>query len=523
MACTLESTPASYNGIPISRSNINTAISRLNEITDQIMTITNVPGISIAVVWCGETVYAEGFGVKNVVTNEPIDPMTVFPLASLSKPIGATVIARVITQTEVKWDDPIIKYIPTFELSDKYVTSNVTIGDMYSHRSGLPTTSGDSLEDLGFTRDNILEKLRYVPLLPFRLTHQYANFGTTIGGVAVANSQNMSWELLSKTTLYEPLGMVSTSSSYKDFVNQNNRVTPYQYNVSDGTWVETIEQRNPDEQSPAGGVSSNVIDVAEWMKLILSNGDYKIKIDTDALYPMLSPQIPTAPQISSLNARPAYYGFGIGGKVDSSGRVQYSHSGVFLLGAATCVTMLPSERLGIVVLTNGSPLGIPEAISQIFLDLVEYGNVEMDWVSLLRERLLGLYKNPSILAEEDLSSSQTGINYNKYTGTFSNNYYGPLKITLENNKLVMYIGTKQFDLTYWHNETFYYYPTGENSTGVAGVFFTDSQNCVRIENLEENLNIFCKSKSIILGISIGIVIIVAIIMGIILFLKFRST
>lgn len=499
MSCTLEPTPTSYNGLPISTSNINSAISQLNEIVNDIMDITKVPGISIAVVLCGDTVYANGFGVKNKTCCEPVDRLTVFPLAGLSESIGATVIARVIAQSQVKWKDPIIKYLPTFELSDKYVTENVTIGDMYCHRSGLPSLAGDSLEDLGFTQEEIIKRLRYVPLLSFRDEFRYVNFGPTIAATAVAVSQNVCWNELSKKALYDPLCMASTFSTYQEFVCQQNRVTPYRYNILEGTWEESCYPRDPDEQSPTSGVSSNVTDLAEWMKLILSEGDYKIKIDTVVVDQMLTPRIPVKEPISDIDSRSTFYGFGIDWLVDSSGRVQFGHSGAFLLGASTHVTLLPSEQLGIVILTNGGPIGIPEAISRIFFDIVEYGDTEYDWLKLLWERFSTLYQNPSILQNVDLSSYQVLCNHNKYVGKFENKYYGKLKIKCEYNKLVLYLGKKkQFELMYWHDNIFYYCPTGENGKGITGVFFTDSLNCVKIENLEKDLNVFhrlkCKSS-----------------------------
>ena len=95
----------------------------------------------------------------------------------------------------------------------------VTIGDLYSHRSGIPTTAGDDLEGIGFTREQIIDKLRLFPLNPFRVSYGYTNFGMTTGGEAVATAAGMSWEELSAKELYEPLGMTSTSSTYADFLS----------------------------------------------------------------------------------------------------------------------------------------------------------------------------------------------------------------------------------------------------------------------------------------------------------------
>jgi CubicO group peptidase (beta-lactamase class C family) len=87
----------------------------------------------------------------------------------------------------------------------------VNVGDMYSHRSGLPDFAGDLLEDLGYDRHDVLERLRQLPLAPFRISYAYTNFGLTAAAESVAVAAGKSWEDLSDEVLYQPLGMTSTS------------------------------------------------------------------------------------------------------------------------------------------------------------------------------------------------------------------------------------------------------------------------------------------------------------------------
>src|SRR3546814_1681291 len=91
-----------------------------------------------------------------------------------------------VTNKVVQWDDPASRHLPQLKLSDPYITMHATIGDFMAHRTGLPPTAGDDLEDLGFSRQQIIERLRYLPLDSFRSSYHYANFGTTIGAEAVA-------------------------------------------------------------------------------------------------------------------------------------------------------------------------------------------------------------------------------------------------------------------------------------------------------------------------------------------------
>ena len=103
-----------------------------------------------------------------------------FQLASLSKPLGSTVVAHQVGENAISWDTPIVEKLPWFALSDPAVTKMVTVGDMYSHRSGLPDHAGDLLEELGYDRRQVLDKLRDYPLDPFRISYAYTNFGLTV-------------------------------------------------------------------------------------------------------------------------------------------------------------------------------------------------------------------------------------------------------------------------------------------------------------------------------------------------------
>ena len=138
----------------------------------------------------------------------------------MSKSLGATVVATQVAKEVVTWDTPVSELMPGFELADSYITDHATVGDFYSHRSGLPTAVGDDLEDIGYDREYVLSHLVHEPLVPFREVYNYSNFGMTVGAEAVAEAAGTSWEDLAERELYAPLGMTSTSSRYEDFLAQ---------------------------------------------------------------------------------------------------------------------------------------------------------------------------------------------------------------------------------------------------------------------------------------------------------------
>src|SRR5207247_7748109 len=178
-----------------------------------------LPGVAIAVVFQDKIVYAKGFGVRDVNTKAPVDADTVFQLASVSKPIGSTVVAELVGEGKITWDSKLNVLDSSFAMFDPWVTREITIRDMYSHRSGLPDHAGDLLEDLGFTRAEILHRLRYQhPDSSFRSHYAYTNFGMTEAAVAAAKAYGQEWEALCHEKLYKPLGMTSTSSRYAEFI-----------------------------------------------------------------------------------------------------------------------------------------------------------------------------------------------------------------------------------------------------------------------------------------------------------------
>lgn len=468
-----ESTPPEYAALAIEGENVARALAALDGIARAAMRETGVPGMAVAVVHDGETVYERGFGVREVGRDEPVDAETVFQLASLSKSVGATVVARVVGEGIVCWDDAIVDYLPWFALSDPYVTAHVTIADMYAHRSGLPDHAGDRLEDLGYDRAEILRRLRLEPLAPFRATYAYTNFGLTAAAVAVAKAAGTSWEDLSEARLYEPLGMRSTSSRFADYEAARNRARTH-IHMGGGRW-QPGEVRDPQAQSPAGGVSSNVRDMARWMRLILADGvfDGTPLVDADALRQALTARMTSNPP-ATLSSRAGSYGYGMEIGVGPTGRVQFAHSGAFSLGAATTFVLVPAERLGIVVLTNGSPIGVPEAVAQSFLDIVETGEVQRDWLEEFRELFAAVLAEPSVLAgHEPPADPAPAPPAAALTGTYANEYYGPAEVVANGGQLWLVLGPRgqQYPLTHWDGPLFSYWPGGESTPWISAVTF----------------------------------------------------
>ncbi|WP_344966634.1 serine hydrolase [Streptosporangium fragile] len=474
----------------LTRSAVDDAVAGLGGLVRDTMARTGIPGMAVAVVHRDRDVYLKGFGVRRVGAPDPVGPDTVFQLASVSKPLASTVVAGAVGRKAVSWDDPVVKHDPGFALKDPWVTRHVTLADLFSHRSGLPDHAGDLLEDLGYDRRYILGRLREEPLAPFRAHYAYTNFGLTEAAVAVAKARGTSWEALSSEVLYEPLGMTSTSSRFADYARAPDRA--FTHVRVGGRW-EPGHVRDPQAQSPAGGASSTVRDMTRWMRLQMRNGRFggKQLIDAAALERTHVPHIVSGPPRAPAG-EPAFYGLGWNVGYDDRGRLRLNHSGAFELGAATTVTLLPTEGLGIVVLTNAAPVGAPEAVAASFFDLAENGRVTVDWLGLFgglfarmdeADRPKADYSRPPAGAAPARSDAA-------YAGTYANDYYGPLTIGAVNGTLVMRLGPRgeRFPLRHYDGDIFSYRTAGENAVGLSGVTFTvgpeGTATRVRLENLD---------------------------------------
>ncbi|TXR50934.1 serine hydrolase [Phyllobacterium endophyticum] len=447
------------------KEKILAALPKLEQAAQQIIGNGGVPGISVAVVYRDEVVYLKGFGVREEGKSDLVDADTVFQLASFSKPMASTVVAAIVSEGAASWDSRIADIYPSFQLYDAYPTTQVTVRDLFSHRSGLPGGAGNELEEIGYDRDAILQRLREVkPESSFRSGYSYSNFGLTAGAVAVAKAAGMSWENAAEAKLYKPLGMSSTSSRYADFLTRTNRATLHAQ--FDGKW-RALAKRDPDAQSPAGGVSSNARDLAQWLRLELGKGNYDGKplIDAEAISQTHIPLM--ARGKNPITGGWSFYGLGWNVEYGRYGEV-WGHAGAFSTGARTLVSLLPAEELGIVVLTNAFPTGVPEGLADTFFEVVMTGRTTKDWV-LEWNNIYGQLFGPAIEAAINRygtppASPLPALPLSAYAGTYSNPYIGKAVVAEKDGTLEIRLGPEGkavFPLSHFDRDLYTYRPSAE--------------------------------------------------------------
>jgi hypothetical protein len=172
----------------------------------------------------------------------------------------------------------------------------------------------------------------------------------------------------------------------------------------------------------------------------------------------------------------SFYGLGWNVRYDDAGRRRLSHSGAFGLGAATAVSAIPAEQVGVVVLTNGAPVGAAEAIGESFIDLALTGRLERDYLALFGPFFDALASSPYGKAADyrtPLAQAAPALPLEAYAGTYGNSYAGQAEVTAGPNGLVLHLGPAQtpYPMWHWDRDVFLYQPVGENAYGPSAVTF----------------------------------------------------
>jgi CubicO group peptidase (beta-lactamase class C family) len=481
-------------GQTVTRAQVDARLPALAALAQQTVDAGDVPGLAIAVVLDDETIFLKGFGRREAGRPERVGADTVFQIASLSKPVTSTVVAALVSEGGVDWDSRIAELDPTFQLHDPYPSSQVTVRDLLNHRSGLPGSAGDDLEDIGYGRDEILRRLRLVrPSSSFRAGYSYSNFGFTEGAVAAARPTGKPWDVVAREKLFGPLGMSSTSTTHADFLTRPDRAALHVR--ANGAWVARVK-RDPDAQAPAGGISSSVRDLARWLRLEIGNGMFEGK-QLVAAAALAQTHVPlTARGSNPVTGGASFYGLGWNVEYGRHGLV-WGHAGAFSVGAQTLVSIHPTSKLGIVLLTNAFPSGVPEGLADSFADLVFDGQVGKDWLKHWGEAYKALFA-PGIAASEAAygtppADATASLAPAAYTGRYANAYIGPALVTEANGTLTLTVGpggARTYPLRHFDRDLFLCFPDAETPDRPSSIRFAvgsdGKASAMTVESLNAN-------------------------------------
>jgi CubicO group peptidase (beta-lactamase class C family) len=422
-----------------------------------------VPGFALAIVKDDRIVFVKGYGVRELGKPEPVDKDTLFAIASNTKAFTTAALATLVDEGKLKWDDPVTKYLPWFQLYDPYVTREMTVRDLLSHRSGLATFGGDLLwYETTYPRQEVIRRVRYLrPTYGFRSHYGYQNIMFLTAGEIIPAVTGESWDDYVKERFFTPLGMTRTNTTFKQLTSSQNVATPH--NEFEGR-VRVIHYSNVDSAGGAATINSSAAEMAQWIRLQLGRGTYEGRkiFGADRSREMWTPNTVVSGVSESaekFNPTVHFNLYGMGWFLsDYRGRKVVTHSGG-LDGMTSRVALLPEENLGVVILTNS------ETPLQSFLWYKVFdvftGAAPRDWSAEYMARVKAARERDAAEAKkiEDarVPNTHPSLPLSSYAGTYGGAMYGDARVTEENGHLVVrllpspnYVG----DLEHWHFDTF---------------------------------------------------------------------
>ncbi len=453
--------------LPATLSAQSTAPPDLDAYVASSMKTFDVPGMAVAIVKDGKILVAKGYGVRKLGDPTTVDEFTTFGIGSNTKAFTTAALATLVDDGKLSWDDPVYQRLPGFVMYDPYVSHEMTIRDLLTHRSGMGLGEGDLLfwPHTTYSREDVIYKLRFMkPQSSFRSHYAYDNLLYMTAGQIIPAVTGTTWDEYVRQRIFAPLGMNHSNLSttaYKpggDYAYPHSRV--------DGK-LQVIPFEDLDNAGPAGAVNSCAADMAKWVQLQLNRGKY---VDRDGrlfseqrsremwtaqtILPIGDPPAPLA----GLKANFADYALGWGLR-DYHGRKLVGHTGG-VGGFVSRVMLVPEENLGVVVLTNAEEGGAFDSILYHVLDYY-FHLPPTDWITAFK----AVKDQDEKEAAETMKKAAAGRDANskpslpleKYAGVYNDAWYGPITIRIENGGLVMsfdHTPGMVGDLQHWQHDAF---------------------------------------------------------------------
>ncbi|MCB1485879.1 MAG: beta-lactamase family protein [Bauldia sp.] len=341
----------------------------------------DVPGTAIGIIVGDDLVYAKGFGVRAKSDARAVDPATLFQIGSTTKAFLATTMAIAVDRGKFQWDDRVVDLLPGFQLKDAWVTREFRMFDLLAQRSGLPAYANDTLSSFGYGKDWMIRSLRYVdPVSSFRTTFAYTNITHLIAGDIVAAAEGAAdWFAVLQEELLDPLGMDHTTYTAAAMNAAPNHATGHRYQA-DGSVEIPFDQFFPYDFAGAGAINSSIEQLVPWIRLLLNEGmlDGKTIVSKQNLHTTWMPRVALADTVAYANGWILM--------ATPNGTVTWHNGGTDGFGAFVGINL--SRRIGVVVLTNETNVGFPDAIGIWIFDRL-LGNPDVDHVASTLKRAVG--------------------------------------------------------------------------------------------------------------------------------------
>lgn len=462
-------TPAKNDSKTVSTTN---PLDGIDELINKSIKANKTPGLSIAIIKDGKIVHLKGYGVRTLGKPESVSENTVFAIGSVSKSFTAVALGMLLDKEKIKWDDPLAKYLNDFRLNNAYLSQETSIRDALSHRVGIER---NELMWYGspYSREEIIAKLRHIePSVPFRTKMRYNNMMYMVAGEVISKvGQKQNWDDFVTEKIFSPLKMASANTSIKKLPKDGDVATPHDRIKGKMT---PIDWRNIDNIGPAGSINASAKDMAEYVKFHLAkgkaHGQRLLKAETHE--DLFTPQILMPKSNLLYNGETHSCAYGMGWMLsDYQGKQLVEHGGN-IDGMTAQVGMLPSEKLGIVILANQDGSLLPMSLMYDVFD--RYLNIPATDRSIACSYLdainsIGLEKLSEPDEKTKVKDTKPSIALKKYTGNYQDKLHSKFAVKEKDGELSCEFNSFNMKLSHWHFDTF----IGRDSKGVLpGILFT---------------------------------------------------
>jgi CubicO group peptidase (beta-lactamase class C family) len=450
-----------FSGVVFGQQSLDDKLKEVDAYANTVMsTWPDSIGMAVAIVKDDKVVFQKGYGVRELGKSDKVDENTLFAIASNTKAFTVASLAILVDEGKINWNDKVSKYLPDFQMYDPWVTNELTLRDIVSHRVGLDTFSGDLLwYDTTYTTDEMLRRVRYLkPVSSFRSRYGYQNLMYIAAGRVIEKVSGKPWAQFVRERILTPLGMDRTTTSVRDM--KDNFAMPH--NASGGK-LRALPVGFLDEAIGAVRLNSSVADLSRWIRLQLGRGTFEGKkiFSREQSWQMWSPNTLQPISENSWKDNPTrhFSAYAMGwGTYDYYGRKVVNHSGG-LDGMLSYTVLIPEDNVGFVVLTNNESPAFRVMMAKIRDVLVDAP--KKDLIEIAKKQLAD---GDAAQKEADrkidaarAANTKPSLSLDGYTGTYRSPMYGDVTIANEEGHLVMRLAPAPnfvADLEHWQLDTF---------------------------------------------------------------------
>lgn len=384
------------------------------------------PGLVIGIVTGDSLHLARGYGVDRE-GGDAVDAGTVFQIGSTTKAFLATTIAIAVDRGLLAWDDRVVDLDPDFQMKDPWVTSEFRVFDLLAQRSGMPPHANDALGMLGLDPAGMVRAMRFVePVSSFRSTFAYTNVTHMLAERIVARQFGAEdWDSVVQQEIFDELGMGDSSLTAEAIEAASNHSRGHRW-TPQGSVEVPFTPFFPYAFGAAGAINSTVEDLAPWVRLHLGEGMYEGRriVSAENLAVTKTPRIGISDR--------AAYAMGWVIQMTPNGRIVWHNGGTTSYGAY--IGMAPDRDVGVIVLSNQTNVGLPDAIGEWVLDRM-LGNPEVDHAAIRLAAVLAAASEDEADAEAAMRQPPTVLA--PLVGDYHSDSLGEAAISEEGEELVL--------------------------------------------------------------------------------------